>query len=195
MRFAKTRRTKDLLFAGTELGIYVSFDDGEQLAAAAAEPARVTSVRDLTIHDDDLVIATYGRSFWILDDITSLRQISRQNTTRRRVVSSQRLPCASTTTSFSARRCRPRNRPRRIRPTARSSTTTCPQPAKSVKLEIFDRSGKLVRRIVSGPTKEQPHPPMAIAERWLPKPDRAGEHGRRASLRLGLALEQLRDQS
>ncbi len=63
---------KGLLFAGTELGVYVSFDDGNHWQSLQLNlPA--SSVRDLNIHGDDLVIATHGRSFWILDDITPLR--------------------------------------------------------------------------------------------------------------------------
>ena len=66
-------QTKGLLFAGTESGVYVSFDDGDHWQSLQLN-LPVTSVRDLTIHGDDLVIATHGRSFWILDDITPLRQ-------------------------------------------------------------------------------------------------------------------------
>ncbi|MFZ0954273.1 MAG: hypothetical protein WAN17_18535, partial [Candidatus Sulfotelmatobacter sp.] len=64
---------RGLLFAGTELGVYVSFDDGGNWQSLQLN-LPVTSVRDLTIHGDDLVAATHGRSFWILDDITPLRQ-------------------------------------------------------------------------------------------------------------------------
>jgi photosystem II stability/assembly factor-like uncharacterized protein len=65
---------KGLLFAAAELGVYVSFDDGDHWQSLQLNlPA--TSVRDLAIHGDDLVIATHGRSFWILDDIAPLRQI------------------------------------------------------------------------------------------------------------------------
>ena len=70
-------QNKGLLFAGTELGIYISFDDGDHWQPLQLN-LPVTSVRDITIHGDDLVIATYGRSFWILDDITPLRQMSSQ---------------------------------------------------------------------------------------------------------------------
>ena len=67
-------RRKGLLFAGTERAVYVSFDDG-----ARWQPLRLnmaaSSVRDLIVKDDDLVTATHGRGFWILDDITPLRQI------------------------------------------------------------------------------------------------------------------------
>jgi photosystem II stability/assembly factor-like uncharacterized protein len=66
---------KGLLFAGTETSVYVSFDDGDNW-----QPLQLnlppTSMRDLTIHDDDLIVGTHGRSFWILDDITPLRQLS-----------------------------------------------------------------------------------------------------------------------
>ena len=64
-----------LLFAGTERAVYFSIDDGEQW-----QPLRLnmpaTSIRDLVIHDDDIVVGTHGRSFWILDDMTPLRQLA-----------------------------------------------------------------------------------------------------------------------
>ena len=67
-------KRKGLLFAGTERAVYVSFDDGGKW-----QPLRqnmgVTSVRDIVVKDDDLVAGTHGRGFWILDDITPLRQI------------------------------------------------------------------------------------------------------------------------
>ena len=68
---------KGLLFAGSETAVYVSFDDGEHWQSLRLNmPA--TSIRDLVIKDDDLVIGTHGRSFWILDDITPLRQLNKQ---------------------------------------------------------------------------------------------------------------------
>ena len=67
-------KRKGLLFAGTERTVYVSFDDGDHWQSLRLNlPA--TSVRDLTIKNDDLAIGTHGRGFWILDDITPLRQI------------------------------------------------------------------------------------------------------------------------
>jgi photosystem II stability/assembly factor-like uncharacterized protein len=69
---------KGLLFAAAEKGVYVSFDDG-----ANWEPLRLnmpaTSVRDVIIKNDDLVAATHGRGFWILDNITPLRQFNRND--------------------------------------------------------------------------------------------------------------------
>ena len=68
---------KGLLFAGTEEGVYVSFDDGTNWESLRLNlPA--TSIRDLIVKNDDLVVATHGRGFWILDNITPLRQCSRR---------------------------------------------------------------------------------------------------------------------
>ncbi len=70
-------RVKGLLYAGTERDAYVSFNDGD-----AWQPITLnlphTSVRDLIIHGDDLVVATHGRGFWILDDIAPLRELARE---------------------------------------------------------------------------------------------------------------------
>jgi photosystem II stability/assembly factor-like uncharacterized protein len=67
---------KGLLFAGTEKGVYISFDDGANWESLRLNlPA--SSVRDLIIKNDDLVVATHGRGFWILDNITPLRQLNR----------------------------------------------------------------------------------------------------------------------
>jgi len=66
---------RGLLFAASELGVYVSFDDGENWQSLRLNmPA--TSVRDLAVKDADLVVGTHGRGFWILDDIAPLRQIT-----------------------------------------------------------------------------------------------------------------------
>ena len=63
-----------LLYAGTEFGIYVSFDDGAHWQSLQ-QSLPVTSVRDIDVHGDDLVIATHGRGFWIMDDVSALRQM------------------------------------------------------------------------------------------------------------------------
>ena len=67
-------KRRGLLYASTEKGVYVSFDDGGHWQSLRLNlPA--SSVRDLIVNDDDLAVATHGRGFWILDDITPLRQI------------------------------------------------------------------------------------------------------------------------
>ncbi len=64
---------KGLLFAGTENAVWLSFDDGDHWQSLQLNLPH-TSMRDLWIHDDDLIVATHGRAFWILDDITPLRE-------------------------------------------------------------------------------------------------------------------------
>jgi len=68
-------RQKGLLYAGTESGIYVSFDNGAHWQSLQLNLPG-TPIHDLVVKNDDLVVATHGRSFWILDDITPLRQLS-----------------------------------------------------------------------------------------------------------------------
>jgi photosystem II stability/assembly factor-like uncharacterized protein len=140
---------KGLLFAGTETAVYFSIDDGENW-----QPLRLnmpaTSIRDLVIHDDDLVVGTHGRSFWILDDITPLRQLD------------------PATMSASAMLFAP-ERATRVKRSVHTDTPFPPeepagenppdgaiinyylrQPSSSpVTLEIVDATGKLVRRFSS----------------------------------------------
>ncbi len=66
---------KGLLFAGTERTVYVSWDDGDHWQSLKLN-LPPTSIRDLVIHHDDVVVGTHGRSFWILDNITPLRQFN-----------------------------------------------------------------------------------------------------------------------
>ncbi|HEX5474092.1 MAG TPA: hypothetical protein VFX12_05450 [Vicinamibacterales bacterium] len=66
---------KGLLFAGTERAVWFSVDDGDHWQSLQLN-LPVTSMRDLAVHDNDLVVATHGRSDWILDDITPLRQLA-----------------------------------------------------------------------------------------------------------------------
>lgn len=72
---------RGMLFAGTEQGVYISFDDGDSWQSQRLNMPAV-SIRDLIIKDDDVVLGTHGRGFWILDDITALRQITPDVVTR-----------------------------------------------------------------------------------------------------------------
>ena len=66
---------RGLLFAGTERGAFVSFDDGDNWQALQLN-LPVTSVRDFEVYQNDLIVATHGRGFWVIDDISPLRQAS-----------------------------------------------------------------------------------------------------------------------
>lgn len=68
------KRRKGLLYAGTERGMYVSFDDGASWQTLQLN-LPIVPITDLAVRDDDLIAATQGRSFWILDDLSPLRQV------------------------------------------------------------------------------------------------------------------------
>jgi hypothetical protein len=68
---------RGLLFAGTEAGIYISFDDGEHWQSLRLN-LPVVPIHDLIVKDTDLIVATHGRSLWVLDDLTPLRYISQE---------------------------------------------------------------------------------------------------------------------
>jgi hypothetical protein len=76
---------KGLLFAGTELGVYVSFNDGDDWQPLQNNLPH-SSARDFAIHGDDLIVATHGRGFYVLDNITALRQIAAMTSTPETVV-------------------------------------------------------------------------------------------------------------
>jgi photosystem II stability/assembly factor-like uncharacterized protein len=87
-------KRKGLLFAGSETQVYVSFDDGDHWQSLRLNMAP-SSVRDLIVKDDDLVVGTHGRGIWILDDITPLRQIAELASTGRATASATRNATAS----------------------------------------------------------------------------------------------------
>ncbi len=75
-RVVRTDKVREgLLYAGTEWGMYVSFDDGASWKSFQLN-LPITAIRDLEVRDNDLIAATHGRSFWMIDDLTPLHQIS-----------------------------------------------------------------------------------------------------------------------
>jgi len=163
---------RGLLFAGSERSVYVSFDDGDHWQSLRVNmPA--TSMRDLLIKDNDLAVATHGRGFWILDDITPLRQLDDK------VV-------ASSAYLFAPERAY------RVRWNTNSDTPLPPDVAAGqnppdgaifnyylksassapVTLEIVDSSGKTVRRFSSADPAPPPDPQLAIPEYWLRPPEK-----------------------
>ena len=68
-------KKQGLLYAGTEWGMYISFDDGDSWSPFQLN-LPVTSIRDLHVRDNNLIAATHGRSFWMIDDLTPLHQLS-----------------------------------------------------------------------------------------------------------------------
>ena len=161
---------KDLLFAGTEFGVYVSFDAGDHWQSLQLN-LPITSVRDLVIHGDDLVVATHGRSFWILDNITPLRQASSAAKSGNPFRLFAPAPAFRIDNdSFPGTPLPPEEPTAENPPAGAMIDYFLKAPANKITLEIFDSQQKLVRRFSSEDQHPEKHPPVPIAERWFPKP-------------------------
>ncbi len=162
---------KGLLYAGTEKGVYVSFDDGDHWRLLQAN-LPVSSVRDLEVHGEDLVIATHGRAFWVLDDVTPLRQLDAKVTDASAWLFAPaptvRLrPAGFTGTPSPKDEAAAANRPAGalIDYVLKSAAQ---QP---VILEVRDERGELVRRYSSADAAPKPDlGKISIAPQWVQAP-------------------------
>ncbi len=161
---------KGMLFAGTETGLYISFDFGDHWQSLQLLlPA--SSVRDLTIHGNDLIAATFGRGLWILDDISPLRQLDDQ-LQKSRVHFFAPQPAV---------RVHWDNHPdtplQREMPSAQNPpdgallyySLTSP-PKGEITLDVLDEKGTRVRHFSSVPEKES-LPSANVPEYWFYPPD------------------------
>ena len=147
-------KRKGLLYAGTETGIFVSFNDG-----ANWQPLQlnlpVTPIHDMVIHDDELVVATHGRSFWVLDDLSPLHQAS----------ASLAAEDAHLFTPNTALRTREgHSNPRRY-PVGENPPSGVilyyylkEAPKEAAKLELLDANGKVIRAFTSEEKKTEGAP-------------------------------------
>lgn len=171
---------RGLLYAGTESGVYVSFDDGAHWQSLQRNLPR-TSVRDLQVHGSDLVIATHGRGFWIMDDAAPLRRHAANASLQTRLLPPSSFyrerPTGFTGTPM------PLDEPRGLNPPAGAaidyvleSDATAP-----VTLSIEDAQGAVVRRFSSSDRLPSADPAkMEIAAEWIQPStalsSRAGAH-------------------
>jgi photosystem II stability/assembly factor-like uncharacterized protein len=163
-------KSRGLLFAGTEFGVYVSFDDGDHWQPLQLN-LPITSVRDLTIHGDDLVIATHGRSFWILDNITPLRQVLEARRASGPWLYRPATAVRIDNDSFSGTPLPPEEPTAANPPSGAMIDYSLQSPASAIRLEVFDAQQNLVRNFSSEDPNAGKHPPLPIAERWFPKPE------------------------
>ena len=169
---------KGLLFAGTELATYVSFDDGDHWQPLQLNmPA--TSIRDLTIHGNDLIAGTHGRGFWILDDIAPLRQISaaiaNSDAYLLRPSSAYRIRWNENTDTPL-----PPEEPAGENPPDGAIIYYYLKSPAPVTIEILDASKKIVRRYSSDDKPTPVDPEIVVQTEWarpaaIPSPD-AGMH-------------------
>jgi len=163
-------KRKGLLYAGTQRGIYVSFDSGDHWQSLRLNMP-VVAIHDLAIEQDDLIAATYGRSFWILDDVTPLRQMDGR------------------AASSGAHLFVPRTA-MRVRRDENQDTPLPPEvpagknppdgailnyvlPANStgdIQLEIYDEDERLVRSFSSVPAPKEAEETPFVAEYWIGHP-------------------------
>jgi len=157
---------KDLLYAGTGEGVYVSFDDGDHWQPLQLNLPAAT-VRDLVVHRDNIVIATYGRSLWVLDDITPLRQAAPQ------IADSP----AALVRPQDAIRVRWDNDQETPLPPEFPSTPNPPDgaifdyylesaPSSDIALDILDSQGRLIRHYSSAPRAEK-YLPANVPDYWF----------------------------
>ncbi len=156
-------KKQGLLYAGTEFGVYVSFDDG-----AHWQPLQlnlpITSIRDLVIHDDDLVVATHGRSFWVLDNISPLRQLNPQLTETHLFQPARAVRINNDVFSGTPV---PPDEPQAQNPPAGAYIDYYLAHDAAVTLTILNAQGNVIRRFSS---KDKPPPipsNLPIAPRWL----------------------------
>ena len=148
-------KKKGLLYAGTEIGVFVSFDDGGHWQPLQLN-LPVSPIHDLVVKDDDLVAATHGRAFWVLDNVTPLRQANPQFAGQDAVLyqpqTALRLHYPS---EFDRHQPVGDNPP----PGALIDYYLKAAPNDEVTLDIVDKDGKLVRHLSSKEKKENEQPP------------------------------------
>jgi photosystem II stability/assembly factor-like uncharacterized protein len=164
-------KRKGLLFAGTERTVYVSFDDGDHWQSLRLNmPA--TSIRDLLVKGDDLAVGTHGRGFWILDDITPLRQLDDKILADNAYLFTPDLAYrvrwnTNTDTPLPPDVPAGQNPPDgAILNYYLKSSFSSP-----VALDIMDSSGKTVRRFSSADPLPPPDPELNIPSYWLRPPE------------------------
>ncbi len=160
---------KGLLYAGTETGVFVSFDDGENWQSLQLNLPTV-SVRDLAVHGNDLVAGTHGRAFWVLDDLTPLQQMNTKALESEAFLFRPQR-------AIRLRRSEIRDTPL---PPEFPHGTNPPNgaiidyhlgatPQSPITLDILDGSGNLVRRFSSADQPEPPGRPPYFMTEWLPR--------------------------
>ncbi|MBC7406794.1 MAG: glycoside hydrolase [Arcicella sp.] len=156
---------KGLLFAGSETAVYVSFDDGDNWQSLRLNmPA--TSIRDLVIKDDDLVIGTHGRSFWILDNITALRQITADLTKSEAIFYKPQNPYKVRWNIYSDTPVPQEEAAGQNPPDGAIFDYFLKEKASEIALEIFDATGKSVRKFSSN-DKPYKIPEVNIPLYWI----------------------------
>ncbi|MEO8373143.1 MAG: hypothetical protein ABI806_28415, partial [Candidatus Solibacter sp.] len=161
---------KGLLYAATELGVAVSFDDAAHWQSLQLNLPAV-SVRDIAVHGDDLVIGTHGRGFWILDNATPLRQIDERSAATDAMLFKPATAVRLNPDSFYGTPLPPEE------PQAKNPPEDAvidfylkSAPAAAVTLDVLNAKGEVVRSYSSTPQTAAPRRAQPIADYWLTPP-------------------------
>jgi photosystem II stability/assembly factor-like uncharacterized protein len=165
-------KQKGLLFAGTETTVYVSFDDGDHWQSLRLNLPS-TSIRDMVFHTgdhmNDLVIGTYGRGFWVLDDMSPLREITAKAQQIAAAPSYLFKPGDAIRARMNGNWDQPMNPEMPHAPNPPFGALLYyhlnKKPAGEIKLQIFDSANELVRTITSTPPPIYERPPFP--DYWL----------------------------
>ncbi len=187
---------RNLLFAGTEFGVSVSFDAGAQWQSLNLN-LPVSSIRDLNIQGSDLIVATHGRSFWVLDDIAPLRQVPSAAAARPYLYAPP--PAIRVDNDTFLGTPLPPEEPQAENPPVGAIVDYyLPANATRITLEILDTQGRTLRHFASDDKTVSARPLLPIAERWFPKPPTLattpGEHRFTWDLAAGGAAAHIEDE-
>ena len=145
---------RGLLYAGTETGVFVSFDDGENW-----QPLQLNlpncSIRDLDARHGDLVVATHGRSFWVLDDLSPLRQLDAKTAAEDVVLFAPREAVRLHPAGFQGTP-EPKDEPMGENPARGAAIDYALRAKGPVAIEILDRRADVVRRLSSEDARRGP---------------------------------------
>jgi photosystem II stability/assembly factor-like uncharacterized protein len=169
---------RNLLFAGTEFGVYASFDAGLHWQPLNLN-LPVSSMRDLNINGSDLIVATHGRSFWVLDDIAPLRQAAAVTAAHAYLYAPP--PAIRVDNDQFLGTPLPPEEPQADNPpTGAIVDYYLPAEATKITLQFLDAQGRVLRHFSSEDKAPPARPLLPIAERWFPKPQTLattpGEH-------------------
>ncbi|HEY8312943.1 MAG TPA: hypothetical protein VIG51_02110 [Candidatus Baltobacteraceae bacterium] len=160
-------KRRGLLFAGTERTVWVSFDDGNHWQSLQNNLPS-TSIRDLVVHDNDVVVGTHGRSFWILDDITPLRQLAANVATAPAHLFTPQLAYRVRRDTYTDTPLPPEEPAGQNPPDGAILDYTLASPARGpLTIEIYDAAGKRVRSYSSEDRPEPIDPEITVPTYWV----------------------------
>ncbi len=136
---------KGLLYAGTEYGMYISFDEGKSWQSFQKNLPHVP-ITDLEVHQKDLVLSTQGRAFWILDDLTPLHQLTEEQMAKSHFLLKPRDTYRTNVGGWNGTNAK-----------INFYLSEVPDTTKTVKVEIKEASGNLIHTYSSKPKDDEKH--------------------------------------